>query len=97
MTAKEIIIKLVDEGKISGEEAFILIDAIKAPSIINVPYPVEKYYPWRPWWNDIWYGTTISDTTKDGNNITTTDGNGITWNYYNKNSDSKLYNTESTM
>ena len=70
MTAKEIIIRLVDEGKISGEEAFILIDAIK-PSIVYQPYEIK---PYNPWWKDTWYKTepytiTCTNNSTDKSNL----------------------------
>ncbi len=56
MTAKEIIIKLVDENKLSGEEAFILIEAI-SKQIIYQPYEIKTYPYTYP------YTYTISDQT----------------------------------
>ena len=47
MTSKEIIIKLIDEHKISGEEAYELIRSIE-----NKPYvttcPIQPYTPPLP-------------------------------------------------
>lgn len=57
MTAKEIIIRLVDESKISGEEAFILIDAMK-PSIVYQPYEIK---PYNPWWKTEPYTITCTN------------------------------------
>ena len=63
MTARELIIKLVDEDKITGEEAFILMDAMQ-PKIIYQTYP-EK--PW--WYNPPFYTTSTStDTSTNTNN-----------------------------
>ena len=56
MTAKEIIIKLVDENKLSGEEAFILIEAI-SKQIIYQPYEIRTYPYTYP------YTYTVSDQT----------------------------------
>lgn len=46
MTAKDIISRLIDDKVISGEEAFILIEAINKPTTIYQPYEVKPYYPW---------------------------------------------------
>ena len=43
MNATEIIAKLIDEKKINGEEAIILLDAIKSTKIEYVPY----HTPWN--------------------------------------------------
>lgn len=46
MTAKEIVIKLIDEHKISGEEAICLIEAIVKDST-PLNYPIT--YTESPW------------------------------------------------
>lgn len=43
MNAKEIIAKLIDEHKISGEEAVCLIQAITTP--LTITYEPPKYEP----------------------------------------------------
>lgn len=72
MEAKEIIIKLIDEDKITGEEASVLFEAINS-KISYVPYYVP-YYDNKPWYSD---DTIITATNKDSegnvNSITFTD------------------------
>lgn len=47
MTAKEIITKLIDEQKITGEEAITLLDAINTKSI-EIPYVPVYLQPIQP-------------------------------------------------
>lgn len=55
MEAKDIIIKLIDNHQITGEEAFILIEALPSKKIEDIPttypnttppwnYPIVTYY-----------------------------------------------------
>ena len=67
MTAKEVIINLIDKGLISGEEAFELMDAISNKKIEYVPYKEPYIQPYTsPWitWN-------TSDSSKDNANEST--------------------------
>ena len=56
MTAKEIVIKLIDEHKISGEEAICLIEAIVKDNPTSTPltYPYTES-PWttNPKWDQL--------------------------------------------
>ena len=64
MTAKEVIINLIDKGLISGEEAFELMDAISNKKIEYVPYKEPYIQPYTsPWitWN-------TSDSSKNNAN-----------------------------
>ena len=61
MTAKEVIINLIDKGLISGEEAFELMDAISTKKIEYVPVKEPYIQPYTsPWitWN-------TSDSSQD--------------------------------
>ena len=58
MTAKDIISRLIDDKIISGEEAFVLIEAINKPTTIYQPYEIKPYYPW---WNN--YSISCSDAS----------------------------------
>jgi hypothetical protein len=67
MTAKEVIINLIDKGLISGEEAFELMDAISNKKIEYVPYKEPYIQPYTsPWitWN-------TSDSSQDNTNEST--------------------------
>ena len=69
MEAKEIIIKLIDEDKITGEEASVLFEAINN-KISYVPYYVP-YHNNNPWYScDI---TANKDSEGNVNSITFTE------------------------
>lgn len=74
ITAKEIIERLIDENKISGKEACVLLEAINNKIVeYKTIYEHRPYNPWTPW-----YGyTTASDGCLNGNenSISTTDSN----------------------
>ncbi len=64
MTAKDVIINLIDKGLINGEEAFELMDAISIKKIEYVPYKEPYIQPYTsPWitWN-------TSDSSQDDAN-----------------------------
>jgi len=46
MTAKEVIINLIDKGLINGEEAFELMDAISIKKIEYIPYKEPYIQPY---------------------------------------------------
>ena len=67
MTAKEVIINLIDKGLISGEEAFELMNAISIKKIEYVPVREPYIQPYTsPWitWN-------TSDSSHDNTNEST--------------------------
>lgn len=67
MTAKDVIINLIDKGLISGEEAFELMDAISNKKIEYVPIKEPYIQPYTsPWitWN-------TSDSSQDNANKST--------------------------
>lgn len=70
MEAKEIIIKLIDEDKITGEEASVLFEVINN-KISYVPYYVP-YYDNNPWYSN---NTVTANKDSEGNinSITFTD------------------------
>ena len=51
MEAKEIIIRLIDDGKITGEEASILFEAINTKQIYYWPY-YKATTDDKPWWQN---------------------------------------------
>lgn len=57
-TANSIIERLIDEDKISGKEAFILIEAITKNNnyITNTPSTGISTYPYKPF--EVWCSTT---------------------------------------
>lgn len=73
MTAKEVIINLIDKGLINGEEAFELMDAISIKKIEYVPYK-EPYI--QPYTSPLITWDT-SDSSQDNTNESTKDTN--TW------------------
>lgn len=68
MTAKELVIKLIDEHKISGEEAVCLLEAIlkEKGTITTSPWTIKPYIgePHSPWDT-----ITYKDTYTVSNNI----------------------------
>lgn len=73
MTAKEVIINLIDKGLINGEEAFELMDAISIKKIEYIPYKEPYIQPYTSpliTWN-------TSDSSQDNTNESTKDTN--TW------------------
>lgn len=72
-TKTDIIQKLLDERKITVQEAMLLMETEKeyisvptpTPSPNPQPYHVPVTIPGLPWTNPIWYGTTTSSTTYD--------------------------------
>lgn len=61
MTAKEVIINLIDKGLINGEEAFELMDAISIKKIEYIPYKEPYIQPYTSPWN-------TSDSSQDDAN-----------------------------
>lgn len=52
LTAQEIVVKLIDEKKISGKEAVVLLNAINKPSEIRIE---KEYTPYVPPITTPWY------------------------------------------
>lgn len=44
-TAKDIVARLINEGHINGEEAFILIESMKSKDVEYVPFPYTPPTP----------------------------------------------------
>ena len=54
LTAQEIVEKLIDEKKISGKEAVVLLNAINKPAEIRIE---KEYVPYTPPITTPWYQT----------------------------------------
>lgn len=54
LTAQEIVEKLIDEQKISGKEAVILLNAINKPAEVRIE---KEYVPYSPPITTPWYQT----------------------------------------
>lgn len=76
MSAKEIIINLIDRKVLSGKEAYAVIEAIVKAEI----YKDNSYNPYKypyVYWNTQPYTVTCSDTNNDSaNSITSTSFSG---------------------
>lgn len=68
-TKADIIQKLLDERKITVQEAMLLMETekeyISVPAPNPQPYQVPVTIPGLPWRNPIWYGTTTSSITNN--------------------------------
>lgn len=70
-TKTDIIQKLLDERKITVQEAMLLMEtekeyiSVPTPTPNPQPYQVPVTIPGLPWTNPIWYGTTTSSITNN--------------------------------